>query len=253
MNLEKVKELIDWCLKKGFPTYITHGTNRNDREGALYRAWGHVVTNNLKGGYYEFGTYHGSSLIASYKAWKEYVGWIEGQKHSPELWRRDQNRDLDRCFFAFDTFSGMPKNSEGNDAFAEGMFKSNIEEVIARCKKAGLVQGSNVQLFQGTFDKFLQGPQSIEIEKLQPAAIINIDCDLYASTVTALEIVKPKIQQGTIIMFDDYNCFDASNEKGERRALIEFLATNTHIEVEKLFSYAFVGQAFIVHRTEKAL
>jgi len=253
VNLEKVKALIDWCLKKAFPAYITHALNRNDIEGALYRAWGHVVNNNLKGGYYEFGTYHGRSLIASHKVWKEFVRWIDAQKRSQERWRREQNLDLDRCFYAFDTFSGMPENSEGNNAFAEGTFESTLETVISKCKKAGLIQGGNVQLFQGAFDKFLHGRQSIDIEKLQPAAIINIDCDLYASAVTALEIVKPKMQQGTILMFDDYNCFNASNEEGERRALIEFLGKNTNIEVEKLYSYAFAGQAFIVHRKQKVL
>ena len=45
MNIEKAKALIDWCLKKGFPDYITHTLNRNDIVGALYRAWGHVVNN----------------------------------------------------------------------------------------------------------------------------------------------------------------------------------------------------------------
>ena len=253
MQTEKGKAIIDWFIKKVFPTYISHALNRNDVVGALYRAWGHVVTNDLKGGYYEFGTYQGRSLIASYEVWKEYVGWIDREKHSPEPWRREHDRDIDRFFYAFDTFSGMPENSEGNNDFAEGTFRSDLKTVTAKCRKAGLVQGINAQFFQGTFDKFLDGQQSIEIEQLQPAAIINIDCDLYASTVTALEIAKPKMQQGTIIMFDDYNCFNASNEQGERRALIEFLATNTDIKVEKLYSYAFVGQAFMVHRKKDSV
>lgn len=256
MNIQeakaKTKALIDWCLKKVFPTYITHALNRNDIEGALYRAWGYVVTNNLKGGYYEFGTYQGRSLIASYKIWKEFVGWIEAEKRASEPWRREQNRDLNRYFFAFDTFAGMPKNSEGNNMFAEGTYEATLKTVVAKCKKAGLVPGRNVHFFEGAFENFLSDRQSLNIN-LQPAAIINIDCDLYVSAATALEIMKPKMQQGTILMFDDYNCFNASNEEGERRALSEFLETNNDIKVEKLYSYALVGQAFIVHRERQAL
>jgi hypothetical protein len=42
------------------------------------------------------------------------------------------------------------------------------------------------------------------------------------SACDALEIVKPKLQQGTILMMDDWNCFRADNNQGERRALRGF-------------------------------
>jgi hypothetical protein len=50
------------------------------------------------------------------------------------------------------------------------------------------------------------------------------------SACDALEIVKPKLQQGTILMMDDWNCFRADNNQGERRALREFLQNNSNIE-----------------------
>ena len=63
----------------------------------------------------------------------------------------------------------------------------------------------------------------------------------------ALEIVKPKLQQGTILMMDDWNCFRADNNQGERRVLREFFEKNSNIETESYFPYSFAGQAFIVH------
>ena len=67
------------------------------------------------------------------------------------------------------------------------------------------------------------------------------------SACDALEIVKPKLQQGTILMMDDWNCFRADNNQGERRALREFLENNSNIETESYFPYSHAGQAFIVH------
>ena len=86
-----------------------------------------------------------------------------------------------------------------------------------------------------------------EIKDLRPAVIVNIDCDLYSSTVDALDMIKSKLQQGTIIMMDDWNCFSSDRSKGERRALREFLEKNSDVELEKYFTYSWVGQAFIIH------
>ena len=55
------------------------------------------------------------------------------------------------------------------------------------------------------------------------------------SACGVLEIVKPKLQQGTILMMDDWNCFGADNNQGERRALREFLEKNSNIETEIFF------------------
>ena len=46
---------------------------------------------------------------------------------------------------------------------------------------------------------------------------------------------------------DDWNCFNADNKQGERRAVKEFLEQNKHITLESWFSYSHAGQSFIVH------
>ena len=76
------------------------------------------------------------------------------------------------------------------------------------------------------------------------AAIINIDCDLYESTCDALNISAPWIQVGSVLLFDDYNCFCADNHKGERKAFREF-QMNTKLQFEKWFTYQYSGQAYL--------
>ena len=58
------------------------------------------------------------------------------------------------------------------------------------------------------------------------AAVIYIDCDLYESTVPILAFIKDFLQIGSIIVFDDWNCFNVDPIRGERRAWAEFIKQN---------------------------
>ena len=85
------------------------------------------------------------------------------------------------------------------------------------------------------------------LKTLPMAAIVNIDSDLYQSACSALAIAGPKLQQGTVLLMDDWNGFRAAADQGERRALREFLERHPQITVEPWFSYTHMGQAFMVH------
>ena len=234
--------MINW----GSPDYFKSHQNRNDRTGALYRAWGHVISSNMGGAYYEFGIYKGSSFRESFLTYQIYANWMLSQSNSSEKWRQKIKYDFDHHFYGFDTFEGMPENLENNEQFAQGSFLGSLENVKLEGEKIGMCEGDSVKYVKGIFSEVLRN-DTLEIVNLQPAAIVNIDSDLYMSACDALEIVKPKLQQGTILMMDDWNCFRADNNQGERRALREFLEKNSNIETEKYFSYSFAGQAFIVH------
>lgn len=108
-----------------------------------------------------------------------------------------------------------------------------------------MVEGERVKYFVGTFADVAK---QIDIATLQPAAIVNIDSDLYVSAKDALNLVSPKLQQGSVLLMDDWNCFNASPEKGERKALREFLDGCPEIQAEPWFAYHYTGQAFIIHR-----
>ena len=171
---------------------------------------------------------------------------MKAQSESHEMWRRKINWDLKHSFYAFDTFEGMPENDEKNQAFSKGTFLSSLDEVKSAGEKIGMREGGQIKYFKGNFSDIAK-ERSDEFSNLQPAAIVNIDCDLYESSRDALEIINPKLRQGTVLLMDDYNCFSANQKEGERYALSEFLEKNPDKEVEKWFSYLYSGQAFIVH------
>ena len=62
-----------------------------------------------------------------------------------------------------------------------------------------------------------------------------------------LEWIRPLLQDGTVLMFNDFYRFKGHPEMGERRALAEFLAANPEVLVTEYAKFASVGQAFLVH------
>lgn len=226
--------------------FLGNPLNRNDRVGMLNRAWGYVFTNLLKGAYYEFGVYKGDTLLESWNTYLCFKKWAESQVNSPEAWRREVIKEYihyQHHFYGFDTFEGMPANQEENKTFSQGSFLASLGEVEKKC----LDKKMEVKLFKGMFSDI---PEEV-IRDLQPAVIVNIDGDLYFSARDALEKVRGKLQQGTILLMDDYNCFSSDNSKGERRALKEFCLQYRQFQFEPWFAYQYAGQAFICHLTQK--
>ncbi len=220
--------------------------HRNDRQGALHRAWGHIFNNHLVGDYVEFGVYKGDGVVASLRSYAEFSRWLEGEKVSAEEWRQEvaKKSPLNRMpqFHCLDTFGGMPSNEEGSIAFEGNTFQTNLEDVR---KKVSENNSLNCEiryypgLFSETSDKFRKDLTGRKI------AIANIDCDLMESTVDALNAIKDYIDIGTIILFDDYNTFNADREKGQRKAFANFQSESMFV-FEQFFSYQYSGQSFLL-------
>ncbi|MBN3040490.1 MAG: hypothetical protein JW867_05135 [Candidatus Omnitrophica bacterium] len=111
-------------------------------------------------------------------------------------------------------------------------------------KKARLDQ-SRVVCVEGFFDKTLT-PNLKENKNLKIASLVHIDCDLYESAVPALRFITDLVETGTIIMFDDWNSFEADPERGVRKACSEWLISNPHITLEDWHWYGAYGKSFMV-------
>ena len=57
------------------------------------------------------------------------------------------------------------------------------------------------------------------------ASIINLDTDLYSSTICALNFAKPVIDKHTILIFDEF-IMNQNWEQDEYKALEEFCTNN---------------------------
>jgi O-methyltransferase len=74
-----------------------------------------------------------------------------------------------------------------------------------------------------------------------------IDCVLYESARCVLEFIRPLLQNGTVLMFNDFYRFKGHPALGERKAFGELLAANPSLLVTDYGKFASVGQAFLVH------
>jgi hypothetical protein len=183
------------------------------------------------GDYYEFGLFRGYSF------------WY-AQQAANRL-----NLD-DMRFFGFDSFQGLPE-IEGNDRkkglFISGDYLCTQEEVTRQISEHGF-DWSRAALIKGFFDQSLT--PSIRAEhQMGPAALVLIDCDLYQSTVPVLRFIEALLQEGTIVLFDDWYCFGDSEDHGEPRAFREFLAEHEEWQAEALMDFPIYGKAFAMHKS----
>lgn len=111
-------------------------------------------------------------------------------------------------FYGFDSFQGLP----------EGWTAGTRQSGLTTHGKIPSVR-KNVELIAGFFDDTL--PKFLERHPNAPVAFVHIDCDLYSSTVTVLEALRPRLRVGSVLDFDEfYNYSDWMD--GEYKAWTEF-------------------------------
>jgi predicted O-methyltransferase YrrM len=109
--------------------------------------------------------------------------------------------------FGFDSFQGLPEDWRSN--LPAGTFATGQLPDVAG---AELVVG----WFNDTLADFLA-------HHPDPVAFLHLDADLYSSTVTVLEHVGPRLEPGSVIVFDEYFNYPGW-EQHEHRAWQEFVA-----------------------------
>lgn len=130
----------------------------------------------------------------------------------------------------FDSFEGLPE--DWRPGFPKGKFKRH--EDLPYAPNAMLVPG----WFEDTTPHF----------PFPPLGLVHIDCDLYSSTVTALDAVLPYIDAGTVIVFDEYHGYPGW-EDHEAKAWLEFRMKHRIVyqtiaegEQEKAFVISAIGE-----------
>lgn len=128
------------------------------------------------------------------------------------VWRGHGFRYLIRTFgkgYGFDTFSGLPEDWHAEKA---GAYPSD--------GRPPSIEGG--EFIVGRFEESL--PVFFSVSRPM-ASVINLDADLYSSTLCALTHAKPVIDRHTILIFDEL-IINTHWEQDEFKALNEFCAAN---------------------------
>jgi hypothetical protein len=209
------------------------------RNAAAFATW-----NDLEGDYLEFGVFRGESFATAYRA----IQWERGRRASflKDAGESRQQMPSPMRFFAFDSFSGLPDGPAARQQdYAAGAYACPQDQFTRNIAKLG-VDLKNVAAVPGFYDKTLNG-ETKDKYKLQRAAIVMIDCDLYESTVPVLEFLTDLVGQGTILIFHDWFRFRASPNCGEQRACREWLERNPHLELVEFWREGPQTVSFVVN------
>jgi hypothetical protein len=195
-----------------------------------------LFANRMQGDIYEFGTLHG--YTARHLAVALAARGVAG---GPVL-------------RLFDTFSGFPELKSAIDrtsyTYADMHWvrggcaaQGGAPDRIARMLRTFL-PAERFAINVGTFEDTLTRSAAPN-----PALLVHMDCDLYESAKLVLDrlVALDALQDGTVIVWDDFNCGRASPEFGERRALHETFADHPRFTCEPWFAYGWHGQVSLVH------
>jgi len=116
-------------------------------------------------------------------------------------------------FYGFDSFAGLP----------EGWTAGTHQGGLNANGKLQRVR-NNVRLIRGFFDASL--PPFLKDCGNEQVAFVHIDCDLYSSTKTVLDLLKSRLIAGTVLVFDEYYNYP-SWLQGEYKAWTEFCKENS--------------------------
>jgi hypothetical protein len=113
-------------------------------------------------------------------------------------------------FYGFDSFEGLP---EAWSLYEAGEFDLGGEQPE---------MPENVTLVRGWFNDSL--PTFLE-EHPEPIAFVHIDCDLYTSTKTVLDLLAARLVPGSQIVLDDF-MYMPGWQREEHLAFFEFVAAH---------------------------
>ncbi len=151
-------------------------------------------------------------------------------------------------FYAFDSFKGIVgANKNEEQLYQDGAYYANLETFWHNMKVSGCSE-LPIKAIQDPFQEMLlqKIPYELGIEHI---SIAHIDSDVYEAAILALEFITPALLNGALILFDEFHAFGANNNKGERKALKEWLQKNPHFSVEIYRNYGSVARSYIVHKT----
>jgi predicted O-methyltransferase YrrM len=112
----------------------------------------------------------------------------------------------ERTVVGFDVFTGLPE--AWRTGFPAGEFAQEPPDIAG----ATVVQG----LFEDTLPAFLA-------DNDEPIAFVHVDCDLYSSAKTVLDLVTDRLAPGAVLVFDEFFNYPGWQQH-EYRAWTEFVS-----------------------------
>ena len=220
------------------PPIMTQIIRRDARATTFFAALDYINYEKIPGDVLEFGVFTGLSLAL----------FAHGHGFDP--------KGMTRRFAGFDSFEGLPPSAESHARWQPADCAVNHGWHPLLPVGARVTPQVTTDLFEacGLQPPALHiGPFAETVNRVVPSvypqiALVHVDCDLYESTRDALALAAPAFQDGVMLMFDDWFHYRGHPNKGQARALSEFLTAHDVWTAVPYRSYATFCQAFILSR-----
>ncbi len=210
-----------------FPDSVGHNLGKY---AALKKAFYLSSLDGVSGDYLEFGVFTGSSMSAA----------IEFSRSSV-VPRKTPVR-----FFGFDSFEGfgnLNDQEKQHPFYQDAFFKTDYDAVHGRL--SGLLSDkSRLHLVKGFFEDSLK--KSAAAYGIDKTAVALIDCDTYSGATLVFDFLKSTIQEGTILVIDDFFGYKGSSQLGPYGAFLKFQKELPDWSFRRVFDYGYGGAAYIV-------
>lgn len=207
--------------------------NNLGKYDSLKKAFYLTSHDGVEGDYLEFGVFTGASLAAA----------IRFSRRS-FLPRQGPMR-----FFGFDSFAGfgeLKEDEKGHGWLHDAHFETDAAMVRRRVERL-VDDPSHIRLVEGFFSETLAGklPQDYGIDK---AAVVLIDCDTSSAAEPVFEFLALALQEGTILVIDDFFIYKGSSSRGVYGAFRKFEAGLKGWRLRPMWTYGCGGVVYIVTR-----
>ena len=195
----------------------------------FWNAFTALDINGISGDYVEFGSLSGTTLSLAYE--------------------QVEPSSVDRHLWTFDSFEGYPASDDPRDDHPsfKGTGGVTLDDFHVACERRGVPREAYTAV-EGYYEETLP-PLGTDAPPAD-IALAYLDCNLYSSTVTALDFLAPRMKHGMIVAFDDWFCWSAANVSGERIALAEFQADHPEWHFHRFGNIHWAGLAFVVERAD---
>ena len=202
---------------------------------AVYYCYGSAVDGDLV----EFGTMSGYTA----RAIGEAMLAVESQYGLPK-----------RRLYLFDSFVGLPEPVAGPDVSSPHVVLGHWAAGGCKVLNRDELSSHMAEVLPAERFKIVEGWYNESVAAMSPDAsfgFIHVDCDLYQSTIDALDPLfrRGQVASGAVVCFDDWTCNRASNAYGEQRAFSE-LVEQYGIRFSPWGFYTWSGARVIVHEYE---
>mgnify|MGYP002877009257 FL=1 len=228
MHIKKIFNSFSFYLRKIIQK--DNGLNPN-RSIIIDKATKFVVNECITGDYYEFGVWKGQTFIYAIecllKTAKKRIIDKNNIGSNPSADSKRKSILENTLFHAFDSFDGLPELTEEDkysEDFAKGQFKSSQKSLLDFARKSNLPL-ERIRIHKGWFENTCNF-EYFKKNKLKKASIIWLDCDLYSSANSCFQIISYLLQDGTVLIIDDWFSSKGSPFHGVQKAFFEWSKTN---------------------------